>query len=224
MDHYLPPIPADLDVTQGIPREVVGLREGLTIALANYQDACSQAEQDPELREINDQCYVAKKVGERKGIAAAMAEREVQRLEKLINGHESDIAKDEAAVTLGKPDPATQAAVIQSFTALSRDERLAVLRSVENDLFVPTCAREAREYLQAILQANPYLSLVPDLHVNGQSTRMRLEASLKASFNPDGYKRIAEARTALKVARESAARVRELLAGDTDIRARLIRS
>jgi hypothetical protein len=89
---------------------------------------------------------------------------------------------------------------------------------------VPSKAADARAYLTAILQANSFLNLIPSLVINGQSVRDRLEAALKASIDPAGSKRISDARTALQVARESAQRVREILGGSRDMRARMVRS
>jgi hypothetical protein len=222
--HYLPNLPEDIDGSTGIPREVVGVRSGLGIALSDFQKACQAIDADPELAEITDQRYVTKKRGELKAVAAAKATREVERLERIVQGHEKVLADDAAKLTIGKgPDEATKAAVVTSFTALSRDERLAMLRAVENELAVPSRAADARTYLQSLLSANAFLNLIPSVITNGQSTRERLEASLKASLDPAGSKRINDSRTALQIAREASQRAREIIGGNGDARARMVR-
>jgi hypothetical protein len=224
MDHYLAPIPDGIDVTSGIPKEAAGIRNGMAIALASYQDACSQAEQDPELREIQDARFVAKKIGERKAVAAVQAERELERLERIVAGHESVIEKDAAALTIGKPsDPAVTSAIIQSFSGLDKQARQATLLACEQDLVVPSRAQDARDYLRAILGSNVHLNLIPSLVVNGSSLRDRLEASLKASINPEGFKKLHDSRLALRAAKESAQRIREIIGGNRDMRARMVR-
>jgi hypothetical protein len=224
MEHYLADLPADVDATQGVPREVVGIRTGLGIALSDYQKACAAIDADPELAEITDQRYVTKKRGEMKAVAAAQAEREIARLEKLVAGHESGLEADAAKLTLGKgPDEATKAAVVTAFTSLDKQGRQAMLLAAESDLGVPSRAADARAYLTAILQANSFLNLIPSLVINGMSMRERLEASLKASIDPANYKRVNDSRTALRVAREASQRVREIIGGNGDARARMVR-
>jgi hypothetical protein len=197
MDSYLPNLPEGIDGSTGIPKEVTGIRNGLSIALNDYNQAVQTIDADAELNQIADQRYVTKKKGEMRAVAAAGAEREIARLEKLVAGHESVIEKDAAALTIGRaPDPAVTSAIIQSFSALDKQARQATLLACEQDLAVPSRAQDARDYLRAILGSNIHLNLIPSLVVNGSSLRDRLEASLKTSINPDGAKRINDSRLA----------------------------
>jgi hypothetical protein len=225
MDSYLPNVPSEIDVTAGIPKEAVGLRNGLAIALTSYQEAVQTIEQDPELLSINDSAYVGKKMAELKAVAATQAEREIARLERIVAGHEKVLADDAAKLTIGKPsDPAVTSAIVQSFTAMDKQARQATLLAVEADLSVPSRAADAREFLRAVLGSNVHLNLLPTLIVNGVSMRSRLEASLKASIDPANFARINDSRTALQVAREAAERIREIIGGNRDPRARMVRS
>lgn len=213
MENFIQGIPAEVADSE-VGKDAVALREAAVTALQSFRADLEHAESDDSLKRYLP-AVREEELAKRRAKIADKTEKELHRIEKLIEQREQTLASDEATA-LKAPADSDAPAIVSSFTALSREQRLAVLHQLEGAL---NQSEDARRYVKALLGANRFLNLLDPMEVNGVDTRTRLELALRAT-NPKLVE-VDRARLALRAVREASNRVRERISGGLDVRARL---
>jgi len=163
--------------------------------------------------------YMARKLAEVRDTVGAATVTKLAKVEALAGTAEAEAAELEASIAKAdKVDPA-QASLNQSaLVALTPDARRSQLRGVAETLVDPTADAQtkyaARRYIASALAINPFAGIVDEL------TRAFLLKVMQRTANPAAVERVRHLRLAARSIRESADRVRSLIASRADSGAR----
>jgi predicted protein tyrosine phosphatase len=208
-----------LDFTAPEYANLCSCASGVKAIWDDHVTAVRRLGQDPSFAEYRP-AIQAQKLAQSREVVAASTLKSIARLEAIANSAEREAAEIRASLLKPATPDSNQAGVnVRAFAELPRDQRVAMIHDICRLLATadadPQMQRHARDYLRSVLDTNPYAGLVDE------TSRKFATEVLVRTANPAKHTHARRLEVAARSIKAATSRVRTLVRGEGDVRARL---